>query len=386
MRGPGALILERRTSLDDVATDEWNALAGDYPFLSHAFLTALERSGCIGGNTTWQPAYLTVRDDTHKLVGALPLFVKYDSRGEFVFDWGWADAYERAGRNYYPKLVGAVPFTPATGPRLLVDPGMPDRAPIARALLNGALGVARDVDASSIHVLFPSSIDCADLQAARYLERKGCQFHWRNHRYVDFDDFISGFTSVKRKKVRRERRRISDAGIVFEHLTADQLTVADWDAVFEYYSRTFLLRGRRPYLNRAFFDELTRTMPKQLVVAIARFDGRPIAAAICFRSRSHLYGRYWGSLAEFHSLHFETCYYQGIDYCIREGLEIFEPGTQGEHKISRGFSPTATWSYHHILDEDFRAAIGDFLDRETRYVDAYIDDLGEHVPYRKDLD
>jgi predicted N-acyltransferase len=378
------LALERLSGLGTVAPGDWNALTAGNPFSSHEFLTALERSGCVGAGTSWQPEHLILRDSEGRLVGAMPLYIKHDSRGEFVFDWGWAEAYARAGRDYYPKLVGAIPFTPATGPRLLVRADEPNRTAVIRELLSGALTVASDVDASSIHVLFPATDDCSALAAARYLCRKSCQFHWHNEQYADFDDFLAQFTSEKRKKVRRERRRIREANIEFEHLLGNELAAHEWDAVFDYYSRTFLQRGRHPYLNRAFFDEISRTMPHQIVVILARYAGRPIATAICFRSQSHFYGRYWGSLAEFHSLHFETCYYQGIDYCIRERLEVFEPGTQGEHKISRGFSPTPTWSYHHIFDDEFRAAVGDFLDRETHLVDEYIGDLGEHVPYRKD--
>lgn len=377
------LALERLSSLEDVDPGQWDRLAAGYPLASHAFLRALETSECVGAGTGWEPAHIVVRDPQARLVGAMPLYVKHDSRGEFVFDWGWAEAYERVGRRYYPKLVGAIPFTPATGPRFLVDAGDRSRATVIETLLRGAQTAADDLGASSIHVLFPSADDGAALAEAGYLCRKGCQFHWHNRGYTDFDEFLTQFTSEKRKKVRRERRRIREANIEFEHLSGDELGASDWEAVFEFYSRTFLRRGRYPYLNRAFFDEISRTMPKQIVIVLARFDRRPIATAICFRSQTHLYGRYWGSLAEFHSLHFETCYYQGIDYCIREGLEIFEPGTQGEHKISRGFSPTPTWSYHQIFDENFRAAVDDFLQRETPFVDDYIDDLSEHVPYRQ---
>jgi uncharacterized protein len=378
------LALERLTGLGQVDPEEWDRLTAGYPLASHAFLRALETSGCVGPGTGWEPTHLVVRDAGARLVGAMPLYVKYDSRGEFVFDWGWAEAYERAGRPYYPKLVAAIPFTPATGPRFFVEPGATSRRALIEALLQSAQAVATDIGASSIHVLFPTADDGQVLADARYLCRKGCQFHWRNRQYADFDAFLAQFTSEKRKKVRRERRRIREANITFEHVSGNALGATDWDAVFEFYSRTFLRRGRRPYLNRAFFDEISRTMPNQILIVLARFQSRPIATAICFRSATHLYGRYWGSLAEFHSLHFETCYYQGIDYCIREGLEVFEPGTQGEHKISRGFSPTPTWSYHRIFDDDFRAAVDDFLQRETPFVDDYIDDLSEHVPYRKD--
>jgi hypothetical protein len=215
------------------------------------------------------------------------------------------------------------------------------------------------------------------------LSRKGYQFHWHNEAYADFDDFLTGFTSAKRKKARRERRRIFEAGIRFEQLHGDELGEADWDAAFDFYSHTFLRRGRLPYLNRKFFAEIAATMPENIVVILARFGGDPIAAAICFRGSEALYGRYWGSLADFNSLHFEACYYQGIDYCIREGIQRFEPGTQGEHKISRGFVPTATWSNHWLSNTNFNSALAELLLREQRHVDAYMEELAAHLPYRR---
>jgi hypothetical protein len=313
----------------------------------------------------------------------MPLYLKGDSHGEFVFDWSWADAYERAGLDYYPKLVSAVPFTPATGARLLVGDSA-DAASLRAALVTAALDFAREAGLSSWHVLFPEEADRTALSAAGLLERKACQFHWRNEGYADFDDFLSRFSSAKRKKARRERRRIAEAGIRFEHLAGDQLGPDDWDAVYEFYSHTFLRRGRPPYLNREFFEILAASIPQNLVVILARYETQPIASAICFRSSSALYGRYWGSAADFHSLHFETCYYQGIEYCIREGLGLFEPGTQGEHKISRGFSPTVTWSCHWLREPAFYTAIADYLERESAHVDSYMSHWNEHLPYRRE--
>jgi hypothetical protein len=376
-----ALKLERLSTLAAVDAAAWNALAGDYPFLRHEFLTALERSGCVGAGTAWQPCFIVARDDLG-LAGAMPLYIKYDSHGEFVFDWGWAAAYERVERHYYPKLVAAIPFTPATGPRLLARADAPQD--LVKTLLDGARAAADDLGASSIHVLFPLNVEQQLLTNAGFLARKSCQFHWANDGYRDFDEFLARFSAEKRKKAKRERRRVAEAEIVFEHLRGDEPTPHEWDAIIEFYSRTFLRRGREPYLNREFFAEIAATMPHNLLVILARHHGTPIAAAICFRSDTALYGRYWGSLADFHSLHFETCYYQGIDYCIRERLERFEPGTQGEHKIARGFTPQPTWSCHWLRDADFHAAIGAFLAREARHVDAYMDELDEHVPYRSD--
>jgi predicted N-acyltransferase len=372
--------VERLTTLGSVDVTAWNGLAGDSPFLRHEFLRALESSGCVGHGTTWQPCYIVARDD-QGLAGALPLFIKYDSHGEFVFDWGWADAYERAGRNYYPKLVAAIPFTPATGQRLLlrtgVDPG------VATLLLEAARSTALEIGASSLHVLFPTEPERHTLERAGFLVRKGCQFHWTNGGYRNFDEFLARFSADKRKKAKRERRRVAEAGVVFEHLKGDEPAPDVWDAIVEFYSRTFWRRGREPYLNRGFFESVAATMPGNLVIVLARLHGAPIATAICFRSSTTLYGRYWGSSAEFHSLHFETCYYQGIDYCIREKLERFEPGTQGEHKIARGFVPQSTWSCHWLRDPQFHRAVGAFLARETQHVDAYMDEVGEHIPYRQ---
>jgi uncharacterized protein len=372
--------LERLTTLAAIDAGSWNALAGDSPFLKHEFLHALEQSGCVGHGTTWQPCHIVARDE-HGLAGALPLFIKYDSHGEFVFDWSWADAYERAGRSYYPKLVAAVPFTPATGRRLLLRD--PQQAEVAALLIDAARATADEIGASSLHVLFPTEPEREVLARSGFLMRKGCQFHWANDGYGTFDEFLGRFSADKRKKAKRERRRVAEAGIVFEHLRGNDPTPADWDAIFELYSRTFWRRGREPYLNREFFAAIAAAMPESLLVVLARQHGVPIATAICFRSSTTLYGRYWGSSADFHSLHFETCYYQGIEYCIREGLERFEPGTQGEHKVARGFVPRPTWSCHWLRDGDFHRAVGSFLARETRHVDAYMDEVGEHVPYRQ---
>jgi hypothetical protein len=374
------LRLDRLTALASIDAAAWNALAGDNPFLKHEFLSALEESGCVGAGTAWQPCYVVARDE-RGLAGALPLFIKYDSHGEFVFDWSWADAYERSGRNYYPKLVAAVPFTPATGSRLLLrDAEEPN---VAAALIQAARTTAAELGASGLHVLFPTEPERHTFERSGFLTRKGCQFHWANAGYATFDEFLARFSADKRKKAKRERRRVAEAGISFEHLRGDEPTAADWDDIFAFYSHTFLRRGREPYLNREFFTAVAATMPQNLTIVLARHAGAPIATAICFRSSTALYGRYWGSAGDYHSLHFETCYYQGIDYCIREGLQRFEPGTQGEHKVARGFVPQPTWSCHWLRDVEFHRAVASFLARETRHVDAYIDEIDDHVPYRQ---
>jgi len=374
------LRLDLQPAIEAIEAAAWNELAGDSPFLRHEFLSALEESGCVGEGTAWQPCYVTARDK-RGLAGALPLFIKYDSHGEFVFDWGWADAYERAGRNYYPKLVAAVPFTPATGRRLLLRDERDTET--AALLIGGARSAAFEIGASSLHVLFPTEPEVKVLERAGFVVRKACQFQWANDGYASFDDFLRRFSADKRKKAKRERRRVAEAGIVFEHLRGDEPSRSDWDSIIEFYSRTFRQRGRAPYLNREFFEAVAAKMPSNLMIVLARRQGEPIAAAICFRSSTTLYGRYWGCGTEFHSLHFETCYYQGIEYCIREGLRRFEPGTQGEHKVARGFVPQPTWSCHWLRDEEFHRAVGLFVQREARHVDAYMDEVGEHVPYRQ---
>jgi uncharacterized protein len=382
MSSPGPFALSQIESLSGVEPAAWNALAGDNPLLRHEFLLAMEASGCVGPGTAWHPCHLLLRDANARLVGALPLYSKEDSRGEFVFDWSWADAYERAGLAYYPKLVSAVPFTPATGARVLIHPDA--SGDVAVRLVTEAIDIATDAGASSWHVLFPLEGERQTFAQAGLLERKGCQFHWHNRDYADFDEFLGGFSSAKRKKAKRERRRIAEAGIRFEHLKGDALSISEWDAVYDFYAHTFFRRGRAPYLNREFFDAVSQSLPDNVLVILARYDGKPIAAAICFAGGDALYGRYWGSVADFHSLHFETCYYQGIEYCIREKITRFEPGTQGEHKISRGFTPTPTWSFHWLREPAFYDAIADYLLRETSHVDSYMEHLGEHLPYRQD--
>jgi len=371
---------------DDLSTIDpsvWNGLAGtDCPFLRHEFLLALEMTGCVGPGSGWHPCHVIARDADGSLVGAMPMYRKTNSWGEFVFDFAWADAYRRSGLHYYPKLVCGVPFTPVTGQRTLVAPGA-DPAAVIRALLDRGREHAVDSGLSSMHILFPTRAEIDVYAGADLLTRKDCQFHWHNRGYGDFDDFLGELTSAKRKKLRRERRRIAEAGITFRIATGDELDAQDWDALFPLYASSFWRRGREPYLGRELLEQVGRTMPDRLVVVVAQFAGEPIAIAICFRSDDTLYGRYWGSAGRYHSLHFETCYYQGIDYCIANGLEVFEPGTQGEHKIARGFVPTETWSAHWLSHPQFAAAIDDFLDRERDYIDDYMEAVNDHVPYRK---
>jgi len=370
-------------SIMAVDATAWNALSGtDCPFLRHQFLAALETTGCVGPESGWNPEHVVLRAADGQLAGAMPLYRKTDSWGEFVFDFAWADAYRQARLPYYPKLVSAIPFTPTTGRRMLVAP---DRNPteVIRALLDATRDHARDRGYSSLHVLFPTRTEADAYAREGLLIRKDCQFHWTNRNYRVFDDFLAELTSAKRKKLRRERRRIAEAGIEFRVASGAELESGDWDLLMPLYASSFWRRGREPYLNQEFFEAVARDLPDNLVVIIAVAGGDPIATAICFRSNDTLYGRYWGASGRYHSLHFETCYYQGIDYCIANGLQRFEPGTQGEHKIARGFVPTETWSAHWLSHPQFAAAIDDYLDRERNYIDDYIEAVNEHVPYRK---
>jgi predicted N-acyltransferase len=368
-------------SIDELDPGQWNALAGTgSPFLRHEFLAALEHTDCVGPALGWTPHHVVLADE-RGLAAAAPAFVKSHSYGEFVFDFGWAQAYQRFGRRYYPKLTVAVPFTPATGARLLVRPDL-DGPRVRRSLIEAIEAEARSASLSSVHALFLDDADRGALSGARWLARRDCQFHWTNRGYASFDQYLETFTAEKRKKARRERRRVAEAGITFDTRTGSALDRRLLDRVYEFHRDTFLRHGHEPYLTRAFFDEVARTLGDALMVKVALRAGRPVAAAIFFWSREALFGRYWGSAADYHSLHFETCYHQGIEFCIERGIERFEPGTQGEHKVSRGFEPAITWSAHWITDPRFRAAIRDYLEREGEAVDAYAAEVQAHVPYR----
>ncbi len=378
-----AEIVDTITAIEPQA---WNGLAGtDTPFVRHEFLAALEATGCVGRGTGWDPCHVILYEDDGPLIGAMPLYQKSNSWGEFVFDFAWADAYRHAGLDYYPKLVAAIPYTPATSARALIAPGA-DPTTTTRGLLDAARHCATRLGASSVHILFPTAREVECFADAGLLIRKDCQFHWHNRGYSQFDDFLGELQSAKRKKLRRERRRVAEAGIEFRILQGDELDSATWEQIMPLYANSFWRRGRKPYLNQQFFETISRTLPEQIVVILAMHAGEAIATAICFRSADTLYGRYWGSSGRYHSLHFETCYYQGIDYCIANGLKTFEPGTQGEHKIARGFVPTETWSAHWLSHPQFNAAIDDYLDRERSYIDAYMDAVSDHVPYRKEPD
>ncbi len=368
-------------SIDDLDREQWNGLCGsDTPFLRHEFLAALEHTGCVGEEAGWMPSYVLLRD-ARGIAAAAPAFVKSHSYGEFVFDFSWAQAYTRLRHRYYPKLTVAVPFTPATGSRLLVRPDL-DGPRTRQRLIEAIEGFAGGDSLSSVHVLFLEESDRAALERARWLTRRDCQFHWTNHGYTSFEQYLETFTAEKRKKTRRERRRVAEAGIVFETWLGSQLEARLLDRIYTFHRDTFLRHGHEPYLTRAFFGEIARTLGDRLMVKLALRSGRPVAAAIFFWSPSVLYGRYWGAEADYHSLHFEACYHQGIEFCIENGVGRFEPGTQGEHKVSRGFEPAITRSAHWITDPRFREAIREYLEREGEAIDAYAAEVQSHVPYR----
>ena len=369
-------------SLSEVAAEEWNALVHpDNPFARHELLIAMERHDAVGKTFGWYPQYLLARDNG-KLVGAAPMYLKDNSYGELVFDWAWADAYQRSGLNYYPKLVVAIPYTPATGQRLLVHPAF-DYQTVAPAMITAATEHARNIKVSSLHWLFTNEQDTALFKnQPDYMLRLGCQFHWHNQGYQSFEDYLSHFSSSKRKKIRQERRRVKDQGITLEVLHGDEASQEQWQIYHRFYNSTFDRKYGYATFSQGFFLEIARTMPRNIVLVLAKHQDDYVAGAFNVRGSETLYGRHWGCSHEFHSLHFEACYYQGLEYCINNGLQRFEPGAQGEHKIARGFLPAKTWSAHWIADERFKTPIEQFVSHELKGMEHYIAELHEHSPFK----
>jgi predicted N-acyltransferase len=365
----------------DLPEAEWDALdASGHPFVSHAFLATLENTRCVGEASGWLPQHLVLREENGALAAAVPLYLKNHSWGEFVFDWSWAQAYQRAGVEYYPKLLSAVPYTPVSGPRFLVRGDVEPDEP-RRTLAEALRRIASDNGLSGVHVNFTLADDQAALEQAGFLRREDCRFRWQNRGYRDFEDFLDGFRADKRKKVRRERRRIVEAGITFRTLHGPEIPPELWHRIFEFSERTFLAHGNEHYLNAQFFVELGRRLGHAVVVMLAEQDARPLAAAVFLRGNGELYGRYWGTVRREDGLHFEACYYQGIEYCIRERLAAFDPGTQGEHKLARGFAPTLTTSAHWLANRSFSQAISQYLARERAAVSSYIEAARAHLPF-----
>jgi predicted N-acyltransferase len=375
----------RMQVLDDIGAvpaAEWNRLiAPPYdtqPFLQHAFLHALERTGCVGGGSGWLPRHLTMRDEAGELRGAVPLYLKLHSYGEYVFDWAWADAYRRHGLRYYPKLLSAIPFTPVTGTRLLAV----DESARA-ALTTGLMQIAARDKVSSAHVLFPTPQEAALLADAGMMLRQGVQFHWMNRDFTDFESFLAALSQPKRKKIRAERRKVREAGITLRRLEGSMITDRDWSFFVQCYEATYLAHGSTPYLNEAFFRTLGEQMPGNLLLVVAERAGRPIAASLILKDARRMYGRYWGAIESVPCLHFEVAYYQTIEAAIEGGFESIEGGAQGEHKMARGFEPQATHSAHWLAEPAFAQAVDRFLEREGAMMDSYLDELSERLPFRR---
>jgi uncharacterized protein len=391
-----SLTVKIATSLKAVPAEAWDACAnpavfhtngaglaaGDRhnPFVSHAFLSALEESGCVSRRTGWGPAHVLAEDAGGRLVAAAPCYLKSHSLGEYVFDHGWADAYERAGGRYYPKLQVSVPFTPVTGPRLLAaDADLAARS----ALVSGLRALRVQTNASSIHLTYLPEGDCQDLAGDGFLARNGQQFHWFNDGYASFDDFLAALASRKRKAIRRERREALGHGVTIERLTGRDITEAHWDAFFAFYMDTGSRKWGRPYLNRAVFSLFGERMAERILLVLAKRAGRPIAGALNFIGGDALYGRNWGCLEDHPFLHFELCYYQAIDFAIERGLARVEAGAQGEHKLARGYRPVTTWSAHDLADPGLKRAVADYVARERWAITEANAELESATPFRR---
>ncbi len=364
------------SSLACVEAEDWNRLAGSQPFLRHAYLYGLEQAGCVGGASGWAPCHVLLYR-SGELIGALPLYLKHHSYGEYVFDWAWAEAYGRHGLAYYPKLLTAVPFTPVQGRRLLAQGE--DRL----LLIDAARALARDHGCSSWHCLFPTAEETTFLAQQGLLLRHGVQFHWRNAGYADFDAFLATLSHDKRKKIKQERRRVREAGVRFEHRVGSAITDADWGFFESCYRATYAAHHAAPYLNLAFFRHLGATLGEHCLMVLGERNGAPLCAALNLFDATHLYGRYWGARAFVPGLHFETCYYQAIEFAIARGLEVFEGGAQGEHKLARGLMPVTTTSAHWLAHPEFARALAQYLERESAGVAHYLGELSESSPFKR---
>ncbi|WP_018259730.1 GNAT family N-acetyltransferase [Methylobacterium sp. WSM2598] len=390
---PDALTVRVVPRIAEIPAAEWDrcalsteSLAGTgethNPFVTHAFLSALEEAGCVSGRSGWLPLHVTV-ERAGRLVGVAPCYLKSHSQGEYVFDHGWADAYARAGGAYYPKLQVSVPFTPVTGPRLLVAPGEPPEE-AASALIAGLRALRQETKASSIHLTFMPEAQWRRAGELGLLQRIDQQFHWENQGYAGFEDFLGALASRKRKVLRRERRDALAGGLTVEWVTGSDLTEAHWDAFYRFYMDTGSRKWGRPYLNRRFFSLLGERMPERVLLVMARREGRYVAGAINLIGDAALYGRNWGCIEDHPFLHFEVCYYQAIEFAIARGLRRVEAGAQGEHKLARGYRPVVMHSAHDIADPGLRRAIADYLRREAGYVGQALRDYETCTPYRRD--
>ena len=383
--GADTVTIRIASSILDVPAADWDACAGDAnPFVSHAFLASLEESGSASKRSGWQAQHLLLELAGGVVAGVVPCYLKSHSYGEYVFDHGWAQAYERAGGRYYPKLQVAVPFTPATGPRVLVRPG-PEANRHRRALIAGLVELAGRQRVSSLHVTFTTEAECADLRAADFLVRIGQQFHWRNQGYRTFDDFLAALNSRKRKAIRKERRAVEESGVRLKALVGPEIERQHWDAFYRFYSDTTDRKWGHAYLTRDFFHRLGETLADRVVLVVAEDRGEMVAGALNLLGAEALYGRNWGAVGHYKFLHFEACYYQAIEFAIRHGLQRVEAGAQGQHKIQRGYMPTPTYSAHWIREAGFRKAVARFLDEEREAVAEHMEDLSEaRSPFREE--
>lgn len=367
--------------ISHIKPEQWNALIHDNnPFLRHEFLSALETHGCVGEEFGWLPRHIAVYQD-NELVAAMPLYEKYNSYGEFVFDNALVQAWQQHGLRYFPKLVSAIPYTPASGQRMLVKPGREQQ--YYPVLLHALKDIARQLDASGAHVLFPQPEEIDFLQQQGAMLRHDCQYHWHNQDYAEFDDFLARLSSRKRKNIIKERKQVVQAGITIKCLDGYQACADDWQAMTDFYNHTFEEKWGIATLNYGFFKEVAEKLPGQVLLVLAEQDNQTIAGALMYRSNSRLYGRFWGAKKNVKGLHFEACYYQGIEYCIREGIQVFEPGAQGEHKVARGFIPEMTRSAHFMMQDHFNEAIKNFIAHEKANVIHYIQAMQNRIPYRK---
>ena len=379
----GSLICQRLSRICEVTASQWDALVkADQPFLQHGYLNALEASGSVDEATGWVPSHLVVWQG-QKLVGAMPLYRKYHSYGEYVFDWGWADALERAGGRYYPKALSAIPYTPVPGQRSLIAPDV-DCCAVLEALLQGLQAFCQQEELSSWHLLFGDAAEVTAWQRQwpALIPREGVQFQWHDDGYGNFDGFLAAMTSKRRKMIRRERRLVADQGITLHRLVGEDISPQALAHFYRCYTITYHERGRPPYLNLAFFQRLSLAMPEALMLVQARLEGRPVAAALYLRGTKALYGRYWGSEIVADCLHFEACYYQGIEYCLENGLTLFDPGTQGEHKLVRGFHPQRLCSLHYVAHPGLAAGVAQFCQEEGIQVAAYRASAHEALPFK----
>ncbi len=372
-----------------IGEEKWQQAIGEtgYPFAKYAFHVALEESGSIGGKTGWYPEYILLMEDDETPIGVVPTYLKTHSQGEFVFDWSWADAYQRYGYSYFPKRVWAVPFSPVTGPRIFtcLDPNGKSDAALGLYAVVGDLLTQRTQQqkTSSWHLLFTKDHVQEAFEGEPVLSRISCQFHWFNKDYRDMEDYLSHFSSRKRKSARKERTKVTQQGIHLERKLGNTLTKADVEFFYVCYQSTYAKRGQMGYLTLAFFEQLIASMGDQIVLVLASRESNPIAASWCFFDSHSLYGRYWGCIEEVDCLHFEACYYQGIEFCLERGLQHFDPGTQGEHKISRGFEPVFSHSLHYIDHESFREAIGAFCQEEAESVILYHQETAKLLPFKE---